>query len=86
MRNFGKVMLGTFIATLRRKADQPRPTGVQVQEFYEAIHCMRSVTDFYLMTQYDSHTDQKISNMQEYLCTFHETKDMFLHFCAGEKA
>ena len=38
------------------------------------------------MTQYDSHMDQTISYLQEYLHVFHETKDVFLHFRAGRKA
>ncbi|KAF8420156.1 hypothetical protein BGX38DRAFT_1108715, partial [Terfezia claveryi] len=70
MQNFGKVILGTFTAALRRKANQPRPTGGQVQEFNRAIRCVRSITDFYLMTQYPSHTDKTISYLQEYLRVF----------------
>jgi hypothetical protein len=85
MRNFGKVILGTFTAALRRNGNQPRPTGGQVQEFNRAIRCVRSITDFYLMTQYASHTDKTISYLQEYLRTFHETKAVFLKFRAGKK-
>ncbi|KAF8424774.1 hypothetical protein BGX38DRAFT_1107275, partial [Terfezia claveryi] len=40
----------------------------------------RSITDFYLMTQYSSHTDKTISYLQEYLRVFHETKAVFLRF------
>ena len=86
IRNLGKVILGIFTAEVRWIADQPRPTGAQVQEFNKAIRCVRSITDFYLMTQYDSHTDQTMSYMQEYLRTFHETKYVFLRFRAGKKA
>jgi hypothetical protein len=86
MRNFGKVILGTFTAALRRNADQKHATPFQIQEFNKAIRCVRSITDFYLMTQYDSHTDQTISYLQEYLRTFHETKNVFLRFRAGKKA
>ena len=86
MRNFGKIILGTFTAALRRNTDQPRPTVAQSQEFNKAIHCVRSITDFYLMTQYRSHTSETVSYMQEYLRSFHETKDVFLRFRAGKKA
>ncbi|KAF8435256.1 hypothetical protein BGX38DRAFT_1072558, partial [Terfezia claveryi] len=50
-----------------------------------AIHCVRSITDFYLMTQYDSHTDETISYLEKYLCIFYETKDVFLRFRAGKE-
>jgi len=86
MRNFAKVILGTFAAALRRYTNQARPTGGQLQEFNKAILCVRSITDFYLMTQYPSHTDQIVSYLQQYLREFHETKDVFLRFGAGKKA
>jgi len=52
MRNFVKVILGTFTPALYRNIDQAQPTGAQVQEFNKAILCVRNITDFYLMTQY----------------------------------
>ncbi|RPB22308.1 hypothetical protein L211DRAFT_788786 [Terfezia boudieri ATCC MYA-4762] len=42
----------------------------------QAIPYIRSITDFYLITQYPSHTDKTVSYLQEYLHVFHETKDM----------
>jgi len=86
MRKFAKVILGTFAAALRPNTNQARPTGGLLQEFNKAILCVRSITDFYLMTQYPSHTDQTVSYLQQYLRVFHETKDVFLHFRAGKKA
>jgi len=85
IRNFAKVILGTFAAALRQTTNQPRLTGGQVQEFNEAILCVSSLTDFHLMTQYPSHTDQTISYLKRYLREFHETKNVFLHFRAGKK-
>jgi len=70
---------------LRRKTNQPRLTGGEVQEFNKVILCVRSLTDFHLMTQYPSHTDQTISYLKRYLREFHETKDVFLCFRAGKK-
>ncbi|KAF8437827.1 hypothetical protein BGX38DRAFT_1098346, partial [Terfezia claveryi] len=52
MRNFARVILGTFTAAL---------------QFNKAIFCVRSLTDFYLMTQYPSHTDETISYLRQYL-------------------
>ena len=57
-----------------------------MQEFNKAIRCVCSMADFYFMTQYDSHTDKTISYMQEYLRGFHDTKDVFLQFRAGNGA
>ncbi|KAF8426003.1 hypothetical protein EV426DRAFT_715913 [Tirmania nivea] len=86
MRNFAKVILGTFATALRRNNNQPRPTRSQIQEFNKAILCVRSITDFCLMTQYPSHTDQTVSYLRQYLREFHETKNVFLRFRAGKKA
>jgi len=36
--------------------------------------------------QYNSHMDQTISYLREYLRVFHETKDIFLRFRVGKKA
>ena len=85
MRHFAKIILGTFTAALRRSADQPRPTGGQLQDFNKAIRCMRTMSDFYLLTRYTSHTDQTVSYMRKYLQGFHVTKDVFLRFCADKK-
>ena len=63
MRCFGKIILRTFAAALRRKKGQPRPTGGQLQEFNKAIQCVGNLTDFYLMAQYESHTDRTVSYM-----------------------
>ena len=86
MRNFGKVILGAFTAALRRTTNQARPTWAQLQEFNKAIRCERNITDFCLLTQNPSHTDQTISYLQKYLRVFHETKDVFLRFRAGKKS
>jgi len=86
MRHFAKVILGTFTITLRQTTNQPHSTGSQVQEFNTAIQYVRSITDFYLMTQYDSHTDKTVSYIQKYLRKFQETKGVFLHYHAGKGA
>ena len=85
MRNFSKIILGTFTAAIRRSAHQPRPTEGQLHDFNKAIRCVRNISDSYLMTQYTSHTDQSVSYMQKYLQGFHETKDVFLRFRADKK-
>jgi len=84
--HFARVILGTFTVALQQTPNQPHPTGSQVQEFNTAIQCVRSMTDFYLMTQYDSHTDKTVSYMQKYLPEFHETKSVFLRYRADKGA
>jgi len=46
---------------------------------------MHTLTDFHLMTQYPSYTDQTSSYLKRYLWEFHETKNVFLRFCVGKK-
>ena len=72
MRNLGRVILGVFTATLRRTTDQEKPKGTQTQEFKQAIKCVRYLTDFHLMAQYESHTIKTIQYMREYLEKFHQ--------------
>ena len=67
MRCFGKIILGTFAAALRRNVGQLRPTGGQLQEFNKAIRCVVNLTNFHLMVKYYSHTDMTISYMHQYL-------------------
>jgi len=86
IRHFARVILGTFTVALRRTTKQPHPTGSQVQEFNTAMQCVHSITDFYLMTQYDSHTDKIVSYIQKYLREFYEMKGVFLRYRAGKGA
>ena len=46
---------------------------------------MHNISDFDIMTQYTSHTDQTVAYMQKYLQGFYETKDVFLRFCVDKK-
>ena len=63
MWHFARVILGIFTVALWWTTNQPHPTGTQVQEFNTAIQCVHSMTDFYLMSQYDSYTDKTVSYM-----------------------
>jgi len=44
------------------------------------------MTDFYLMTQHDSHIDKMVSDIQKYLRQFHETKSVFFRYCTSKGA
>ena len=70
---------------LHWSTNQPRPTGGQLQEFNKAIRYMRNINDFYLMTQYTTHTNQTVAYMQKYLQGSYETKDVFLRFRVDKK-
>jgi len=74
------------MAALRRKTNTSRSTAGQEQDFRKAITCMRYLTDFALLSRYQSHTDSTIGYMQEYLQQFHRTKDVFLRYRAGKVA
>ncbi|KAF8457357.1 hypothetical protein BDZ91DRAFT_645596, partial [Kalaharituber pfeilii] len=80
LRNVGKVILASFAAALRRTSDQERPTSGQIQEFHQAILCIRYLTDFCLMAQYKVHTSSTIGYMNYYLQCFHRYKDIFLRY------
>ena len=85
MCNFFKIILGRFTVALSRSADQQRPNGDQLEDYNRAIWCMRNISEFYLMIQYTSHTDQTVSYIQKYLQSSHETNDVFLRFCVVKK-
>ena len=74
MRNLGRCLLGVLAVALRQ------PDSTQVQPFSLALTCVRSRLDFTMMAQYQSHTAETISYMEEYARQFHETKDIFLEF------
>ena len=63
MCNFDKVILRTFNTALRWNAGQARLSVAHLLEFNEAIRCVHSITNFYLMSQYPSYADQTISYM-----------------------
>jgi len=56
------------------------PDSTQVQPIGRALTCVRLLLDFTKMAQYQSHTPETISYMEEYATQFHETKDIFLEF------
>jgi len=86
MRNFGKVFLATFAASLRRRTDCERTEGGEHRTFGQAIRCVRYFTDFHLLCQYRQHTDETIEYTVRQLERFHAEKEVFLRFRAGKKA
>ena len=86
MRNFDKVILRTFVVAFGWTANTACPTGGQLQELNKAIRCVHNITDVYLMTQYDSHTNNTVGYLKEYLPLFNETNDVFLRHRADKNA
>jgi len=79
MRDLGACLLGVLAVELRQ-AD-----STQVQPFRRALTCVRSLLDFTIMAQYQSHTPETISYMEETATQFQETKDIFLEFCISKR-
>jgi len=79
MRNLGCCLLGVLAVALRQ------PDSTQVQPFRHALTCVRSLLDFTMMAQYQSHTLETISYMEEYATQFHKTKDLSLEFCISKR-
>ena len=76
MRNVLKIVLPCVAAALRNPDPGDRLT------FARAIRCVKALVDFSLMTQYRSHTAETLAYMEQYLCEFHDTKDIFAQFRA----
>jgi len=57
-----------------------QPDSTQVQPFRRVLSCVRSLLDFTIMAQYQSHTPETISYMEQYVTQFHETKDIIFEF------
>ncbi|RPB03037.1 hypothetical protein L873DRAFT_1654530, partial [Choiromyces venosus 120613-1] len=74
MRNLGRCITVVLASALRN------PDSSQQQPFKRALQCVCSLIDFSLMAQYRSHTPETLRYMEQYLRTFHETRDIFLEF------
>ena len=83
MRAILKIILEIFIASLRRNTDTTRPTAAQQREFKKAIECVPYLTDFALLSRYQSYSESTVQYMQDYLQRFHDMKDVFLRFRAS---
>ena len=88
MRSFGRIILPVLVASLTFSLSLGRPLTAKAKAenenrdkiFNSILQCTRSLVDFYLMSQYKSHTPQTLGRMQAYFAEFHETKAVFLEF------
>jgi len=74
MRNLGWCVLGVLAVALRQ------PESAQLILFKRALGYVRALVNFNMMAQYQSHTPETITYMEDYLDTFHKMKDIFLEF------
>jgi len=74
MRNLGRCVSAVLASALRN------PDSSQQHDFGRALKCVGALVDFSLMSQYRSHTPDTLSYLENYLQTFHRTKDVFLEF------
>ncbi|KAF8459684.1 hypothetical protein BDZ91DRAFT_785668 [Kalaharituber pfeilii] len=86
MRYFGRVILACFTAALRGQVDNQGMDGATHVSFSKAIKAVRYLSDFCLMAQYPSHTQETVTYMKNYLTKFHEYSDVFIEFRARKAA
>ena len=79
MPNLGHCILGIFASSLRS------PTPAQQSPFVDAIRCVRALVDFCLMAQYQSHTEDTLEYMEQYLHGLHHYKEVFQEFWTLKK-
>ena len=82
MRNLLRVLLGVFTAALSRTTDADPIAPRHKPLCHKAILCVRYITDYILIAQYQVHTPGTIQSMRDYLEDFHNHKDVFLRFRA----
>ena len=49
------------------------------------MECTRSLIEFYMYCQYDSHDGNTLNLMEDALYCFHSTKGVFLQYRAGKR-
>ena len=61
------------------------PNLAQKALFKSAVECTRSLVEFYMHCQYDSHDKDTLNLMEDALRRFHHTKWVFLQYRAGKR-
>ena len=78
-----KTMTRFLVGVTRNALRNPNPA--QKAHFESALECTRSLVEFYMYCQYDSHDDDTLNLMEDALRRFHNTKGVFLQFRAGKR-
>jgi hypothetical protein len=78
-----KTMTRFLVGVTRNALRNPSPA--QKVHFDSALECTRSLVEFYMYCQYDSHDNDTLNLMEDALRRFHDTKSVFLQFRAGKR-
>ena len=80
IRNLLRVLLGVFTAALTRTTNADPIAFRHKPLCHKAILCIRYITDYIRIAQYQVHTPGTIQSMKDYLEDFHKHKEVFLRF------
>jgi len=80
MRNLLRVLLGVFSAALSRTTDADPIASRHKPLCHKAILCVRYITDYIFIAQYQVHTPGTIQSIKDYLEDFHKHQEVFLGF------
>ena len=78
-----KTMTRFLVGVTRNALRDPSP--IQRASFESAVECTRSLVEFYMYCQYDSHDGDTLNLMEDSLRRFHHTKGVFLQYRAGKR-
>ena len=79
IKTMTRFLVGVTRNTLRN------PNSAQKALFESAVECTRSLVEFYMYCQYDSHDTDTLNLMEDALRRFHHTKWVFLQYRAGKR-
>jgi len=82
MRNLLRVLLGVFSAALSGTTNADLIAPRHKPLCHKAILCVRYISDYILISQYQVHTLETIQSMRDYLEDFNKHKEVFLRFHA----
>lgn len=82
IRGFPRLILACFTIALGQTAGSHKLSAAPQRDSKIGIRCVRAITDFCLMAQYRSHTQQTKRFMNEYLQQFHNYRKIFAEFRA----
>ncbi|KAL0630841.1 hypothetical protein Q9L58_010308 [Maublancomyces gigas] len=80
MRNFVNIVLPALASALHN------PPPAQRFKFQEALRCVGALVRCTLTADYPSHNEATLDYLKQYLCEFHNSKDIFLVYREGKAA
>ena len=80
MWNVIKVLCAVLAVTLHELV-----TAAEKAAFTNMQECTKAFIDFVHLIQYPSHKDETLDLMENFLCTFHKTKEVFQPYWATKQ-